>query len=258
MNRGVALLVAFVVYAPLIAGCSRQTTTATSPVTGPSPTTPTPPTPISPAVTQLVITGLPAPLVFDVPSSLKAGQSYVLDATATLSDGSVAPLKAGALTWTTDNPAVASFDGNTLQARQEGTLRITLRLIYGDVVVSRDVTVRSSAEIIREERADRVDCGTPRVCPYPFCPRVGPYWLFPVHESGTIELIDVQNHGWGSPSNYVHQLSPKGESLKSWLLLKNNKERRTGTVPGGYLYVFTMDADLGPCGDVSAVWTHPG
>ncbi len=226
---------------------------------GQGPTTPTPSTtPSSPAATQLVITGLPDPVVFDVPSSLKAGQSYVLGATATFSDGSVGPLKAGAILWLSDNPAVASFDGNTLQAHQAGKLSITLRLIVGDIAVSRDVTVRSSADIIREERAERLDCETRRVCPYRYCPQEGPYWLFPVHESGTIELTSVRNPGWGSPSNYVVQLSNQGAYLKMWLLLPTNSQFRTASVPGGFMYVFSMAADLGPCGDVSAVWTHPG
>lgn len=238
---------AVILVAGLLGGCDGRS--------GPTNLTPSA-TPSYPSATQLSITGIPAPLLFDVPSSLKAGQSYVLGATAALSDGSVATVKAGVTTWTSDNPAVASFDGNRLTAHREGQLRITLGLMSGDLVVSRDVTVRSSAETIRQERAERAQCGTPMVCRYPYCPGVGPYWLFPVHESGTIELLDVQNPGWGSPSNYVTQLSPRGEYLRSWLLLKTS--RRTATVPGGFMYVFTMAANLGPCGDVSAVWTHPG
>lgn len=126
------------------------------------------------------------------------------------------------------------------------------------IAASRDITVYVPG-VARQERAERVICvsGGQPVCAYPACPRSGPFWLFPVHESGTIELVSVRNPGWGSPSNYVVQLSPEGKYVHAWLLLPTNSQYRTASVPGGYMYAFTMGADLGPCGDVSAVWTHP-
>jgi hypothetical protein len=78
-----------------------------------------------------------------------------------------------------------------------------------------------------------------------------------VHETGAIELLSVNNPGWGSPSNYVTQLSPKGDYVRSWLLSASHPDFKTATVPGGFMYVFTMSADLAVCGDVAAVWTHP-
>jgi hypothetical protein len=224
-----------------------------------SPTNPTIPTAPAPTLTQLSISGLPAPLLFDIPSSLKAGDSYDLQATATYSDGSVRIVKPTAALWTSDDPSVASFTGSRLQARREGALRISLRVDLGAGVItqSRDLTVWEPGPPVREARAEQIPCDRFPACRYAFCPQSSPYWLFPVHEDGTIELIDAVNPGWGSPGQNVTQLSPKGERIQAWLLLKHAAPYKKAAVPGGFMYVFTMNADVGPCGDVSAVWTHP-
>jgi len=241
-RRAKVILILAVGLAPGSGGCS-------------APVSPSSPPPASPAMTSLAITGLPEPLLFDVPSSVQAGRSYTVGAIASFDDGSTAAVKASSVTWSTTDPTVASFSGNTLQAFREGAIRIVVA--DGGFTASRDLTVRPSGAIVREDRNERItSCGR-RVCPYPYCPATGPYWLFPVYEGGTIELVSVKNPGWGSPSNYVTQLSPKGEYVRSWLLLPANPQFKTASVPGGFMYVFTMNADLSVCGDVAAVWTHP-
>lgn len=230
----------------LIAACDHQQ---------PAPTSPPAPTP---AVVSLSISGLPAPMLPDIPPSVAARRSYPLKVVATRTDGSTADLTAEELAWVSSDPAVVSVSGVTLGAHGDGSATVTAMLLGTTVTASQMVSAYTSG-IARAERAERVDCSATSqpVCSYPACPRGGPFWLFPVHETGTIELVSVRNPGWGSPSNYVVQLSPEGKYVRSWLLLPTNPQFKTATVPGGYMYAFTMSADLGPCGDVSAVWTHP-
>jgi hypothetical protein len=159
--------------------------------------------------------------------------------------------------WSTTDAAIASFDSDTLRVHQEGAVTIKLAIAGTEFTASRDVTVRSSAAIVREERAERVPCDqSPPVCNHPRC-WGPPAWLFAVTESGTVELKSARNPGWGSPSNYVTQLSRDGQPIKQWLLSSTNPSYQSATVPGGFMYVFTMQADLPVCGDVAAVWTHP-
>jgi hypothetical protein len=221
-----------------------------------APATPAPAVGGTLTITQLSIMGLPDPIIFDVPAAVAAGRTYQVGARATLEDGSTADVKPDALQWTSSDASVVTVSGRDLVAHGEGTATITLALPGTPVMTSREVTVYVPGTV-REARAERANCPATRECTYPFCPQVGPYWLFAVHDSGTIELQSVGNPGWGSPSNYVVQLSRTGEYVRSWLLLRGNPEYRSATVPGGFMYVFIMSADLGPCGDVSAVWTHP-
>lgn len=136
------------------------------------------------AYTAIAILGLPAPLLFDLPPSLKAGRTYELTAQATLADGSIVTLPATDKGWVSSDPAVASFDRNTLRAHREGAVRLALEL--PDVSAVRDVTVRSAAAAVREERSEGWECDAPR-----------PYCLFPVPEDGTFELLDRENPLWG-------------------------------------------------------------
>lgn len=221
-----------------------------------SPTQQPPASTQSPAITGLAITGLPQPLLFDIPASVKAGRSYTVGATASFADGSSGAAKASSLTWSTSDSAVASVSGGTLQPHREGTINLTVS--GGGFTVSRELTVRGPEPVVREVRAESIKCER-LVCPYPFCPWTGPYWLFPVYEDGTIELLSVKNPGWGSPHNQVIQLSPKGERIDSWQLGREgpeSTESSTASVPGGFMYVFIMEANL-MCGDAAAVWTRP-
>ena len=239
--RAAAVFVAAI----LLTACNK----ATSPPT-------TPPAASEPAVVSLIITGLPAPLLFDIPPAVAAGRQYPLGVVATRSDGAQAEVKPETITWTSADTSVASFSGNALSGHRDGATSITASV--GRVSASRDLSVYVSG-VGRVERADRITCDIPQpaACSYPACPKGGPFWLFPVHETGVVELVDVKNPGWGSPSNYVVQLSPEGKAVWAWLLLPTNSQYRSALVPGGYMYAFTMQADVGPCGDVSAVWTHP-
>ena len=206
---------------------------------------------------RLSITGLPDPVIFDVSPAIAAGKSYRLGATATLADGSTTALSPASMTWSSTDPTVLALDGIELRAVQPGSTTLTLSVTGTAVTASLQVLVYQPGAMVREERVEQAACPMKRTCPYEFCPQVGPYWLFPVYESGTIELVNVSNPGWGSPSNYVTQLSREGKAIDSWLLLPTRKDFRTASVPGGFMYVFHMNADVGPCGDVGAVWTHP-
>jgi predicted nucleic acid-binding protein len=212
----------FVLSAILLVGACDRHSGATSPTT---------PTPTPPSVTELSISGLPDPLLLDIPSALKAGDSYDPRANATYSDGSIRTVESAAATWASDNPSVASFDGSRLQAHREGLFKITVTVRVGgqEPTKSRDLTVWAPGGRVRQARAERIQCGKP-VCPYPFCPESGPFWLFPVHETGTIELIDAVNPGWGSPGQYVTQLSPKGEFQRHHNACRSFFEEWTGPV----------------------------
>ncbi len=240
--RAFALVLVFV---GLAISCTRSGPSAPTGSPGPAPL---------PSIKQVAIQGLPDPLLFDIPSSVQAGRSYTLSATATFDDGSTREVTA---VWSTTDAAIASFEANTLRVHQEGAVTIRLAIASATFSTSREVTVRSSAPIVREERSERISCDQPPpVCTNPRC-WGPPAWLFPVTESGTIELKSAKNPGWGSPSNYVTQLSREGQAIKEWLLLPTNPFYQTATVPGGFMYLFTMDADVRICGDVAAVWTHP-
>lgn len=228
----------------LVAACDQQ----------PAPTTP--PAASGPPIVSLTITGLPSALLFDIPSAVAAGRQYPLGVVATRSDGSDAGVKPETIAWMSADAAVASFSGNALTGLRDGSTSITATV--GGVSASRELSIYVPG-VGRAERAEHITCDSTQAstCSYPACPKGAPFWLFPVHETGTIELVSVKNPGWGSPSNYVVQLSPEGKYLHAWLLLPTNSQYRTALVPGGYMYAFTMQADLGPCGDVNAVWTHP-
>ena len=245
--RRVSAHICLAVLAGLLGGCDRHQ----------APTAPAPPVASRPAIVEIAILGLPAPLLFDVPPSLKAGRTYELAAKATLADGSTATLPATDKGWVSNDPTVASFERNTLRAHREGAVRLTFE--SPDLSTVRDVTVRSAAATVREERSELWSCDEPRPCPhaYPFCR--WPYWLFPVPEDGTFELLDVENPLWGGPMEWVTQLSPQGEEIKTWPLVEESDGRSRVRLPGGFMYAFWMDANDSAynCGRVSAVWTRP-
>lgn len=58
---------------------------------------------------------------------------------------------------------------------------------------------------------------------------------------------------------WVTQLSPQGEELRTWGLVEESDGRSRVSLPGGFMYAFWMDARNSAynCGRVSAVWTRP-
>lgn len=215
------------------------------------------------AIRSLSVGGLPSSLLFDTPPWVEANGTYVLTATATFADGSSAPLDPAQAVWSSSDSSVARFVANLLVAVRPGTVTIRVATASRAVAALRDVSVYTPGISVREERSGESVCGQPQTCPYPFpapwCPQ--PLWLFPVHTTGTIELQHIENPAW-SPDQYVVQLSPKGEQIDSWGLTPTdraaeNGDARTATVPGGFMYALVAHGELGPCGHVAAVWTHP-
>lgn len=225
---------------------------------GTSPSAPGP-GPTSPAVVSLSIRGLPEPLLVDVPPSLKAGQRIPLTVVATLADGSSTTARPSALAWSSKDASIASFEGDTLVAHREGVVDIRVATPDGQTSTEMTVSVRSNVPVVIEARSGDFPCtGVKNACPYGWCPSTGPYWVFPVYEDGTVELMGVDNPGWGSPSNYIVRLSKTGERLDfGQLLLMGNHQYRTAPVKGGFMYGFYMQANLGPCGRASATWSRP-
>jgi hypothetical protein len=121
MNRGVALLVAFVLYASLVASCSSQATTPTSPVAGPGPTT---------VVVRIV--------GFDEGVAV-VGTSVALSAVVTLSDGNQTTMTDGPI-WRSSNEAIGRVDAHgVLTALAEGVTVVSAAV--KDAVASRTFDV---------------------------------------------------------------------------------------------------------------------
>jgi hypothetical protein len=146
------------------------------------------------------------------------------------------------------------MEANIVRARSEGAATIGATSIrWPSVASSIDVTVRSAAMTVQEHRSER------RPCTGPYGD--SPLWLFPVYESGTITIENITNPGWGSPSQYITQLTADGRSIRTWLVFGPGYNTapmyRSASVPGGYMYSFTMAAELGLCGDFAATFTRP-
>jgi hypothetical protein len=207
-------------------------------------------------VVRIVVTGLPAPLIAEIPSSIEIAHPTPLTAVATLADGTTSPVKVDAIAWSTSDPAIASISGAVLVGYASGTIDVTAQLSNG-MTVSTVVVVRGPFEIIREEFAGWIDCLNnlqPLGCPYSWCPKWGPYWVFPVYNSGTFELLEVENHGWSSPMQWLEQRSPTGKLLKSW----NIRVHQPVAIPGGFMYGFGLDgSETITCGPARAIYTHP-
>ncbi len=107
--------------------------------TSPAPTMPAPAPRAT--ITHLSITGLPDPIIFDVPPAFAAGRIYQIGVRATLDDGTTADVKPDALLWTSSDPSVVTVIGRDLSAHGQGTATITLALPGSPVTTSRELTV---------------------------------------------------------------------------------------------------------------------